>query len=143
MKAQSCTLLVRCRLDESPGASAEAIRYVPLSEFRLWRHLMETRHGRLVEVEAVASWIPEEAAWSEEGLPEDELLPVLRVHLDVPGPLGREPVERFFPAETYPQALQALLSHYEGIRRPVGPVTTPGYFVAVSLACELPLAASA
>jgi hypothetical protein len=142
MKNRAETFLVRCRLDESVGSDAFSVRYVPLSEFRLWRHLMETRHGRFVEVEAVSTWIPEEQAWGEEGRAADELLPVLRVHLDVPGPLGREPVERYFPAETYPQALQALLSHYQGVRRPVGSNTTPGYFVAVS-ACETPLAASA
>jgi hypothetical protein len=142
MKAQECLSLVRCRLDEPAGSGAESVRYVPLSEFRLWRHLMETRHGRLVEVEAVSSWIPEEEAWSEQGPAAEALLPVLRVHLDVPGPLGREPVERFFPAETYPQALQALLSHYQGPRRPGGPVTTPGYFLAPAV-CDLPLAASA
>ena len=39
-----------------------------------------------------------------------------------------EPVERFFPAETYPVAQEALLSHFagEGLRLVSA---TPGYFL--------------
>jgi hypothetical protein len=39
------------------------------------------------------------------------------------------PIERFFPAETYPDAQEALLSHYVGDTRPQRLVATPGYFV--------------
>ena len=38
--------LVRCRLDGLDDS--KTLRYVPLSEFKLWRHLMESRHGRAV-----------------------------------------------------------------------------------------------
>ena len=120
--------LVRCRLGGPDAALASSVRYVPLAEFELWRHLMETRHGRRVSVDAVSIWMAEEpAAWNS-GFSADELEPVLRVRLELPGPHGvPRRVERFFPAETYPLAQEALLSHM-----PPGPrrvTATPGYFV--------------
>ena len=47
--------------------------------------------------------------------------------MELPGPNGVPvPIERFFPAETYPEAQEALLSHYENPERVVA---IPGYFV--------------
>jgi len=122
--------LVRCRLDGPDAGLVSALRYVPLAEFELWKHLMETRHHRHVEVEAVSVWIPEDPARWNSGFEAEELEPVLRVRLEVPGPLGvPTPVERYFPAETYPQAQEALLSHYGGLSNARRLVATPGYFV--------------
>ena len=120
--------LVRCRLDGAQAALTISLRYVPLAEFELWRHLMETRHGRVVTVEAVSIWMAEDpAAWNSGFSPED-LEPVLRVRLDLPGPHGlARRVERFFPAETYPLAQEALLSHMP--IRPRRVMATPGYFL--------------
>jgi len=60
----------------------------------------------------------------------DDLEPVLRVRIDLPGPFGIPvPVERFFPAETYPQAQEAWLAHFEGLSRQ-RVVATPGYVVS-------------
>ncbi|HEY7516074.1 MAG TPA: hypothetical protein VIC87_16415, partial [Vicinamibacteria bacterium] len=105
-----------------------ALRYVPLSEFELWKFLMEERHGRRVTVDLVSHWMAEEPAVWNSGFSADELEPVLRVCLDLPGPYGVPVrVERFFPAETYPLAQEALLSHM-----PSGPKVvsaTPGYFL--------------
>jgi hypothetical protein len=107
-----------------------ALRYVPLAEFELWKHLMETRHERRVSVEAVSIWVAEDAARWNSGFAEEELEPVLRVHLELQGPHGVPiPVDRYFPAETYPQAQEALLGHYVGEARPTRLVATPGYFV--------------
>lgn len=121
--------IVRCRLTGHDEGAPTSLRYVPLSEFGLWKHLMETRHDRGVRVEAVSVWIAEDAALWNSGFAPEDLEPVLRVQMDVPGPQGVAiPVERFFPAETYPQAQEALLGHYT----PSGPrrlVATPGYFV--------------
>jgi hypothetical protein len=39
------------------------------------------------------------------------------------------PVERYFPAETYPQAQEALLRHFENLTCPKRVVAIPGYFV--------------
>jgi len=122
--------LVRCRLDGPDAGLVSALRYVPLAEFELWKHLMETRHHRHVEVESVSVWIPEEPARWNSGFEAEELEPVLRVRLEVPGPMGvPTPVERYFPAETYPRAQEALLSHYGGISLAPWVVATPGYFV--------------
>ncbi|MFI5184780.1 MAG: hypothetical protein ACHQNV_10290 [Vicinamibacteria bacterium] len=129
MSVRERVALVRCRLDGPNAELASSIRFVPLGEFELWRFLMETRHRRRVLVEAVSLWMAEEAAVWNSGFAPEELEPVLRVRLEMPGPHGVPvPVERFFPAETYPRAQEALLSHMPGGRS--APVTaTPGYFV--------------
>jgi hypothetical protein len=122
--------MVRCRLGGLPEGDPRALRYVRLSEFELWRHLMETRHNRRVQIEAVSIWLAEEAAAWNSGFAPEDLEPVLRVQLELIEPHGvPRPVERFFPAETYPQAQEALLSHFEGTARPRRVVATPGYFV--------------
>lgn len=135
MSALDHVPMVRCHLDaEAPIG----LRYVPLAEFELWRHLMETRHQRSIIVEEVSLWVPEQAAWWDAGTVADELEPVVRVRLEHWGPHGLPvPVERFFPAETYPQARSALLAHYgEGVK--AGSVrATPGYFVPVESCASL------
>src|SRR5262245_27297611 len=130
MSASEPVPLVRCRLSGlSDPTAVAALRYIPLAEFGLWKHLMETRHHRHVKIEAVSVWIAEDAARWNSGFAAEDLEPVLRVRLDVEASGGlRVPVERYFPAETYPLAQEALLSHFEG----TGPeriVATPGYFV--------------
>jgi hypothetical protein len=123
--------IVRCRLSAPEPSSDATLRYVPLAEFELWKHLMETRHRRMVSVEAVSIWVAEDAARWNSGFAAEDLQPVLRVHLELPGPHGVPiPVERYFPAETYPQAQEALLGHYVGETRPRRLVATPGYFVS-------------
>jgi hypothetical protein len=122
--------LVRCRLDGRDAGSASAVRYVPLAEFGLWRHLMETRHRRRVRVEAVSVWVSDAALRTAAGAAVEDLEPVLSVRVALAGPHGvPDCVRRFFPAETYPEARAALLSHYHGERRPQQVVTTPGYFL--------------
>jgi hypothetical protein len=123
--------LVRCRLDGPEAALATAVRFIPLAEFELWRFLMEKRHRRKVTIEAVSVWMAEDAVRWNSGYAPEELEPVLRVRLDLPGPQGvAMPVERFFPAETYPRAQEALLSHMPGgYQAPMK--ATPGYFLPV------------
>ena len=125
--------IVRCRLSgEGEGATAN-LRYVPLSDFGLWKHLMESRHHRQVSIESVSIWIAEDAARWNSGFQDEDLEPVLRVRLDVSGPSGVcIPVERYFPAETYPLAQEALLQHFQGPSTPEHVVATPGYFVPAS-----------
>jgi hypothetical protein len=119
--------LVRCRLDGPEDEPSIALRYVLLAELDLWQYLMETRHRRRVTVESVSVWIPDVAARGMWVLPADVLEPVFRIRLERPGPQGAlVPVERFFAAETYPLAREALLSHVPGLRRLRA---TPGYFV--------------
>jgi hypothetical protein len=121
--------MVRCRLDARDETSTGALRYVPLDEFGLWRYMMEHRHGRQVTVEEISIWVAEESArWNSFEGP-DSLEPVLRVRFQQVGVDGMPvPVQRFFPAETYPEAQEALLSHYEDGSRGVVRAT-PGYFV--------------
>jgi hypothetical protein len=128
MSAAARIPMVRCHLDGPVEMSARLLRYVPLEAFGLWQHLMETRHGRQVTVEGVSEWLPEESLIEAAAELESEALePVLRVSFEQPAPVGLAvTVERFLPAETYPEALDALLSHF----RAVGKVlATPGYFV--------------
>src|SRR4051812_33938321 len=111
MSADSRVPMVRCHL-EGGDDPALALRYIPAAEFELWRHFMETRHARVVTVEEVSVWMPETPdAWREE-LDPDALHPVLRIRFEKQGPKGMVvPIERFLPAETYPQAKAALLAH--------------------------------
>ena len=119
--------LVRCRLDGPEDEPSSALRYVLLAEFDLWQYLMESRHRRRVTIESISVWIPDGAARGMWVLPADVLEPVFRVRLERPGPQGAMvPVERFFAAETYPLAREALLSHVPGLRHLRH---TPGYFV--------------
>ncbi len=122
--------MVRCRLDAAEPGEPHTLRYVPLSEFDLWRHLMETRHARRVTVEQVSVWVPEDPSLWNSGFLADDLEPVLRLRLRWPGPYGvATPVERYFPAETYPRAQEALLSHLPPGASVDDVDATPGYFV--------------
>jgi len=130
MSVSEPVAIVRCRLAGPDEESPRALRYVPLAEFGLWCHLMETRHRRAVRIESVSVWVAEDAARWNSGWAAEDLEPVLRVHMEVPGPSGiAMPVERFFPAETYPEAQEALMAHYTGSARPRRVTATPGYFV--------------
>ncbi len=121
--------LVRCRLLGKDETGVRALRYVPLAEFGLWKHLMETRHDRQVTIESVSVWVAEDPARWNSGFAAEDLEPVLRVRIEMPGPNGVPvPVERFIPAETYPEAQEKLLAHYENPERVVA---IPGYFVPV------------
>jgi hypothetical protein len=129
MGAREQIPLVRCRLDGPDAGTVAAVRFVPLGEFELWRFLMEKRHRRKVTVEAVSVWMAEEAVLWNSGYSPEDLEPVLRVRLALPGPKGvAVPVERFFPAETYPRAQEALLSHMPGGQQ-ASMTATPGYFL--------------
>jgi hypothetical protein len=122
--------LVRCSLDAPEGAEG-ALRYVPLAEFELWRFLMETKHGRTIYVDSVSLWVAESSGRFDPSLSVEDLVPVLRLRFERVGDSGVPvPVERFFPAETYPEACAALLSHYGG---PLRIRTTPGYFVPLGV----------
>jgi len=136
MSASPRIPMVRCRLDGPLDMSARLVRYVPLEAFGLWQHLMETRHRRQVTVEGVSEWVPEETLVEAVADFESEALePVLRVSFEQPAPVGLAAVvERFFPVETYPEALGALLSHFQMVSKVLA---TPGYFVAVRQAADV------
>lgn len=135
--------MVRCRLDARDETAAGTLRYVPLDEFGLWRYMMEHRHGRQVTVEEISVWVAEESArWNSFEGP-DNLEPVLRVRFQQVGADGMPvPVQRFFPAETYPEAQEALLSHAENAAcRQLS--ATPGYFVPTYVRTAEPAAVHA
>ena len=130
--------LARCRLHGPEEDGPSNLRYIPLVELELWKHYMETRHGRHVEVEAVSVWVPEDPATWNSGFEPDELEPVLRVRLERPGPHGVPVImERFFPAETYPVAQERLLAHVDVMQGPRTLVATPGYFLPEPTASRL------
>jgi hypothetical protein len=127
--------MVRCRL--GPGDDpAATLRYVRFAEFELWRYMMETRHRREVVVEEVSLWVPEEGSLASSSIGDPELCEaVVRVRFDVPSSYGFPvPVERFIPAETYPEAQAALLSHFDWPSRVV--TATAGYFVPAAARLE-------
>jgi len=128
--------MVRCHL--GPGEDPfQTLRYVRLAEFELWRYMMETRHRRVVVVEDVSIWVPDRAALLVAEMCDPELCEaVVQVRFDVPGSHGIEvPVERFLPAQTYPEAQAALLSHFHSPRR--GVTATAGYFVPACARIEV------
>lgn len=130
MSASDAVPIVRCRLDGPESSAADLVRFIPVAEFGLWRFLMEARHRRQVSVDAVSVWMAEDLALVRSEVQAEELEPVLRVRFEQPGPGGLPiPVERFFPAETYPRALEALLSHLGEQPGLMAPRATPGYFV--------------
>jgi hypothetical protein len=135
--------MVRCRLDGQTDVPERNLRYVPLAEFDLWKHLMETKHHRSVTVEHVSIWVPEDAARWNSGFVAEDLQPVLRVRFQKPGPQGTVyTMERYFPAETYPEAQEALLSHPENTAcRQIS--ATPGYFVPLHVRTAEPAAVHA
>lgn len=126
--------MVRCHLDGGDEDPVRETRYVPAAEFELWRHFMETRHCRLVTVDEVSVWVAETPGMWNEDVDAEALHPVQRIRFGKPGPQGSVvPVERFFPAETYPQAKAALLAHFDPRCR-WSVEATPGYFVPAASA---------
>lgn len=121
--------MVRCHLDGSEAS--RNVRYVPASEFELWRHFMASQYGRPVTVDEVSVWLPEDPAILDDDVDVEKLQPVLRVRFEKPAPEGAPtivPVVRFLPTETYPEAKEALLGHFDqDCRKSLE--ETPGYFV--------------
>jgi hypothetical protein len=118
--------IVRCRLSGIEDEVAN-LRYVPLREFGLWKHLMQTRHHRQVSVESVSVWIAEDAARWNSGFAAEDLEPVLRVTLEVPDARGVSvPVERYFRRKppVGPGSIASTLR-----REPSPERCTPGCFV--------------
>ncbi len=136
MRMSDEVALVHCRLDGADDSANQ--RFVPLAEFELWRNLMELRHHRTVTVLEISAWVPEKALWWNSGFSAEELLPVLRLRFDRRTEDGLVvPMERFFAAETYPQAQEALLSHFSGRETLTRVVAVPGYFVPRALHQEM------
>ncbi|MBN2369052.1 MAG: hypothetical protein JXO72_01025 [Vicinamibacteria bacterium] len=122
--------MVYCRLDPPSVGDSESVRYVPLSEFGLWKHLMEHRHGRRVRVLSASVWISEDPTeWNSGYLPGD-LAPVVRLRFETSDSLGMPTrIERFFPALHYPRVQEALFRHYPDLMVGADIRITPGYFV--------------
>jgi len=124
--------MVRCRLGN--GLDGAAQRYVPLTEFGLWKYLMESRHRKQVLVDAISVWVPEEPTLWSAGVVSEDLEPVVRVRFSARGVLGAlVPVERYFAALSYPQAQEALFAHYTPGTRPGDVRATAGYFLPLSM----------
>jgi hypothetical protein len=132
MKSELPLPMVRCRLDDGPERSS--LRYVPAAEFDLWRNLMMTQHRRPVVVDEVSVWVPDTPKVWDAEIDVDRLEPVLRVRFERPtaeSPQTLVPVVRFMAIETYPEAREALLAHFDPqCQRTVE--ETPGYFVTIA-----------
>jgi hypothetical protein len=131
MTTREQVAMVRCRLGD--GLDGAAQRYVPLAEFGLWKYLLETRHRKRVLVDAISVWVPEEPSLWSSGLTSEDIDAVVRVQFTVPGVLGaRVPIVRYLSALSYPQAQEALFSHYPPGTRPADLRGTAGYFLPLS-----------
>ena len=132
MKTEIPLPMVRCRLDNSLDSTH--VRYVPAAEFDLWRNLMVTQHNRPVAVDAVSVWVPDTPrVWGEE-VDAERLEPVLRVRFEKPLLEDEHtlvPVVRFMAIETYPEAKEALLAHFDPSCQ-ASLEETPGYFVTTN-----------
>jgi hypothetical protein len=132
MSTETPIAMIRCHLDGAGDRPVRETRYIPAAEFDLWRYFMETRHTRVVTVDAVSVWVPEAPGILDGEIDPDALEPVLRVRFEKAGPEGiLVPVVRFFPTETYPQAKTALLAHFDPRCR-WSLRASPGYFVVAS-----------
>ena len=140
MSVSDTVPMVRCRLDGPEDEPVGALRYVPLAEFGLWQHLMETRHRRQVTVEEVSVWVPEDAArWNSGSTARRAASPCCACGSSSPARTALPvPVERFFPAETYPEAQEALLPHYDGTPAAARCAPRPGYFVPAAARAARP-----
>lgn len=128
MRPDTPVAMVRCRLDASQDNSE--LRYVPAAEFDLWRHLMESKYARAVAIEETSVWVPERTGVWDDDIDIDQLMAVVRVCFEKPGPQGTVvPVVRYLPNKTYPEARAALLAHFDPRCR-WSMVETPGYFVS-------------
>jgi hypothetical protein len=122
--------MVHCRLDPPSVGETESVRYVQLSEFGLWKHLMESRHGRRVTVLSASVWISENPTEWNSGYMPGDLEPVVRLRFETNDSQGLPiHIERFFPALHYPRVQEALLRHYPDLTSGRGYLVTPGYFV--------------
>jgi hypothetical protein len=128
MKPESPVAMVRCRLD--PNRENSEIRFIPASEFDLWRHLMESKYSRTVAVEDVSVWVPEKTEVWDDGIDADQLEAVVELRFEKPGPKGTViPVVRYLATDTYREARAALLKHFD-LRCRWSVEVTPGYFVS-------------
>jgi hypothetical protein len=133
MSVETLVPMVRCHLDTGDDPAGE-VRYVPAAEFDLWSYFMETKHFRAVTVDEVSIWVPETKDVWDDDIDAEALHAVLRIRFEKVGPQRTViPVERFFPAETYPQARAALLAHFDPRCR-WSVEATPGYFVPAAYA---------
>lgn len=105
------------------------MRYVPATEFDLWRHLMESKYGRSIVVDSVSVWVPEKPDVWDDGIDADQLEAVVRLRFEKPGPGGTAiPVIRYLATESFREAKAALLAHFD-LRCRWSLEATPGYFV--------------
>jgi hypothetical protein len=122
--------MVHCRLDPPSVGEAESVRYVQLSEFGLWKHLMESKHRRRVTVLLASVWISEDPAEWNSGFMPGDLEPVMRLRFETSDSQGLPTrIDRFFPALHYPRVQEALLRHYPNLTNGKAFMVTPGYFV--------------
>ena len=130
--------MVRCHLDGRATIPRRRCATSRLAEFELWRYLMETRHRRAVTVEEVSIWVPEDARALASRISDAEAL-----RAGAAGPLREARAagrcrcrsSASFPAETYPEAQEALLAHFESAL-PLDVAATPGYFVPAPAAAD-------
>lgn len=107
--------LVKCHLLKNGSAPrVEDVRYVPLSEFKLWEYYMCHKYGWKVLVTETSYWCDEEEPSLDSYTKTTERLE--RVHRIVVEWLDENnvivPQERFFPEELYDMRKDQFLKHY-------------------------------
>lgn len=104
--------LVRCLL-RSPG-EAPYTKYVPLSEFKLWKYYMKNAHGKIIEGEDVSVWLDSasfDEAVSNGARPVESVTRISVEYWDAAEQTTNQ-VERFFPSDGYDDIRETFLTHY-------------------------------
>jgi hypothetical protein len=107
--------IVRCFVSGNGGGdAARSVRYVPLHEYDLWRHLMADRHGFKIEEDCVSLWfdIDGDPNITYAASNYEQVVRIsLWIYSDDAGMFRR--VTRYFPSESYEQIKPRFLAHYE------------------------------
>ena len=104
--------LVRCHL-RSPGEAPYA-RYVPLTEFKLWRYFITNAHGKIVDGENISLWMDVESFEDNPGLVSRPTEAVTRVRVEYwdEAKETTSHAERYFPSSDYAAIRDIFLEHY-------------------------------
>ena len=104
--------LVRCHL-RSPGEASYA-RYVPLTEFKLWRYFITNAHGKIVDGENISLWMDVDSFSGNPGFQGRPTVEVTRVQVEYWDEAKETTThsERYFPSADYPAIKEIFLGHY-------------------------------
>ena len=108
--------LVKCEV-KNPISQKIQVRYIPLSEFELWEHLLKERHKIEVLNKRTMIWVDTKEYENNKGIYSrffQEGVTKITLYLASKEDEMFIPVIRFLPKDNYQQLKSILLSHYQG-----------------------------